>query len=163
MMALQEPFMSMLSEQLYVEQQLVETLPKLQSEAGDSELTQNLQHHLEETREHVNRLEDAFRALGQEPKPKKSAVLDDLEKKHEKLMSETPKKLRDAVIASSAAATEHNEIAAYDALICAARAIGQKDVVELLEQNLSQEQEALQKAQKGIEKITKEHSKELVA
>ena len=155
--------MSMLCEQLYVEQQLVETLPKLQSEASDAELNQNLQHHLEETRGQVNRLEDAFRALGQAPKPKKSAVLDDLEKKHEKLMSETPTNLRDAVIASSAAATEHNEIAAYDALICAARAMGQKDVVKLLEQNLSEEQEALKKAQQGIKKITKEHSAELVA
>lgn len=162
-MALQEPFLSMLREQLFVEQQLVETLPKLQSEAGDAELNENLQHHLEETREHVNRLEDAFRSLGQEPRPTKSAVLEDLEKKHEKLMSETPRNLRDAVIASSAAATEHNEIAAYDALICAARAMGQKDVVKLLEQNLSQEQEALKKAQKGIEKITKEHAKELAA
>lgn len=75
----------------------------------------------------------------------------------------TPTKLRDAVIASSGAATEHNEIAAYDALICAARAMGQKDVVKLLEQNLSEEQEALKKAQQGIEKITKEHSAELVA
>jgi ferritin-like metal-binding protein YciE len=155
---LQEPLVALLREQLYTEQQLVETIPELISEAQDAELKGDLEHHLEETREHVDRLEQVFKALGESAKPKKSAVLDSLKKTHEELSGKAQGPLRDFIVAASAASTEHHEISVYDAAITVAEALNEKDVAKLLEQNLRQEQEALKKAQTATKKISKDHT-----
>ena len=47
--------------------------------------------------------------------------------------------------------TEHYEIAAYDGLIVAARAMGEREVVALLSENLEQEKVAL-KLMQGVGK-----------
>jgi ferritin-like metal-binding protein YciE len=55
--------------------------------------------------------------------------------------------LNDHVIISGVCETEHHEIAVYEGLIANAQAMGQQEVVTLLEQNLENEQTTLQKAQ----------------
>ena len=55
-----ELFLHELGDVLYAEQTLVKTLPKLQEEAADEELAQGFGEHLEETRQHVKNLEQAF-------------------------------------------------------------------------------------------------------
>jgi ferritin-like metal-binding protein YciE len=42
--------------------------------------------------------------------------------------------------------TEHHEIAVYEGLITTAEAMGEEDVVALLQENLEQEEATLQKA-----------------
>ena len=163
MAKLQEPFVIMLREQLYTERELVDTLPKLISETGDRELKTNLEHHLEETREHVRRLEQVFEAIGQDANPKKSAVMNSLKKVHGELSKEAGDDLRDIVVASAAASTEHYEISVYEAAICVAKALGESRVERLLKQNLEQEQQALEHAREAVEKLTMQHATALTA
>ena len=50
------------------ESQLVDTLPKMAEKANSPELRNAFQHHLEQTRHHVERVEQAFSTLGEKPK-----------------------------------------------------------------------------------------------
>jgi ferritin-like metal-binding protein YciE len=72
-----------------------------------------------------------------------------LEKEHDELTSEASASLTDAIEAGAATRTEHYEIAAYQGLIAMARGLGEKEVVPLLQENLTQERETL----RALEKI----------
>jgi ferritin-like metal-binding protein YciE len=158
---LQKPFIAMLREQLYTEQELVQTLPTLISEASDDELQKNLEHHLEETQQQVGRLEDALQQLGEKATPKKSPVMDSLKQVHEELSSEADDNTRDVVVAAAAASTEHYEISVYEAGIEVAQAAGASEVAKLLKESLKEEEAALGKAQQAVKKLTEEHAGQL--
>src|SRR5262249_41496807 len=57
-------FMHQLQDIYYAEQQLVKALPKMAAKASDKQLKQDFLFHLEETRAHVQRLEQGFETLG---------------------------------------------------------------------------------------------------
>ena len=61
-------FLHELGDVLYAERTLVKALPKLQKEASDEELASGFAAHLEETRQHVKNVEQAFDALGEPAK-----------------------------------------------------------------------------------------------
>ena len=63
-----ELFLHELGDVLYAENVLVKALPKLAEEASDEELKVGFEEHLEETRQHVKNIEQAFEQLGEEPK-----------------------------------------------------------------------------------------------
>ena len=52
----------------YAEQQIVKALPKLIEKATNRDLTKGLKDHLEETKNQITRLDQAFKKLGQTPK-----------------------------------------------------------------------------------------------
>jgi ferritin-like metal-binding protein YciE len=60
------------------------------------------------------------------------------------------------VIVSGVTETEHHEIAVYEGLIESAEAMGEDRVVSLLEQNLHDEQAALERAQTMAHKLAAE-------
>lgn len=51
----------------------------------------------------------------------------------------------DAFLTGAASRTEHYEIAAYTGLVSQARALKEREAVQLLQENLKQEKEALKK------------------
>ena len=53
------------------ENQLVKALPKMAEASTSEELRQGFEEHLEQTRNHVQRLEQIFERLGEKPKGKK--------------------------------------------------------------------------------------------
>src|SRR5690349_4810051 len=57
---IQDVFVGQLGDLRSAEEQLVEALPKLAAAATDPELRQAFEEHLEETRGHARRLEDAI-------------------------------------------------------------------------------------------------------
>jgi len=69
-------FMHELGDILYAERMLVKTLPKLAEEATDSQLVAALEKHLAETEGHVENVEAAFEALGEQPKAEKCPGID---------------------------------------------------------------------------------------
>ena len=151
-------FVSELQAMLYVEQKLAdEVLPELVNEVSNSDLKEDLRHHLDETKQQVANLERVFELLGEEPKADKSHAVDGLTAQHDKVVKNIESaELRDFFDACAAAKTEHLEIAAYDGLITAAESLGDSEVVSLLEENLDQEKSALKKAEKAAETIAKE-------
>jgi ferritin-like metal-binding protein YciE len=142
-------FLHELGDVLYAEQTLVKVLPKLQEEASDDELAQGFGEHLEETRQHVKNLEQAFEELGETAKAEKCPGIDGLKKEHDEFVSnESPSpEVLNAFLTGAGARTEHYEIAAYEGLVTMAEAMGEDKVVELLTANLEQERQALEKIQ----------------
>jgi ferritin-like metal-binding protein YciE len=151
-------FVNELQAMLYVEQKLAnEVLPELVNEVSNSDLKQDLSHHIDETKQQVANLERVFELLGEEPKPDKSHVVDGLTAQHDKVVKNIEtNEVRDFFDACAAAKTEHLEIAAYDGLITSAESLGDSEIVTLLEENLDQEKAALKKAEKAAETIAKE-------
>ena len=144
-----ELFLHELGDVLYAEQTLVKTLPKLQEEASDDELAEGFGTHLEETRQHVKNLEQAFEALGEPAKAEKCPGIEGIKKEHDEFVSnESPSAdVLNAFLTGAGARTEHYEIAAYEGLITMAEAMGEDEVARLLNENLAQEQNALRKIQ----------------
>ena len=157
-------FLHELGDILYVERDLADkTLPKLIGEVQDAEFKKGLEKHLDETRQHVKNVEQAFRSLGEEPKPEPCLGFEGLKKEHAKLMEETSASLVDLVDLGAAARTENYEIAAYEALRRMAKALGEEKAVDLLDENLQQEKEALREVEKIATRVSNESAKELAS
>src|SRR3981081_4916891 len=61
-------FVHQLQDIYYAEKQLVKALPKMAEKATDKQLKQGFLTHLDESKTHVQRLEQVFQMLGAEPK-----------------------------------------------------------------------------------------------
>jgi len=155
-----ELFLHELGDVLYAERTLVKALPKLQQEASDEELARGFGDHLEETRQHVKNVEQAFQALGEEAKAEKCPGIEGIKKEHDDFVAnESPsEEVLDAFLTGAGARTEHYEIAAYTGLVSQARALKQREAVELLQENLRQEKEALKKVETISKRLLKEAS-----
>jgi ferritin-like metal-binding protein YciE len=129
---------------LTMEQDVLETLGDLEDEAQRDELKQQFRHHAEETRQQIDNIEQAFRALGEEPDDSTCMVSKALDKEAKAEIKMADDSVVDAVILSNAAATEHHEIAVYESLITQAEELGQPDVARLLQQNLEMEKHTLE-------------------
>lgn len=134
---------------------LEDMLPQLEEAANDSTLKHNLSHHRRETEGHVRNLEQVFRALGEEPDEESCPTIEGLEKEGQAMLGKVDESLNDAVILSGVVETEAHEIAVYDGLITKAQAMGEDDIVALLQENLESEQQTLQKARKASEQLAK--------
>ena len=149
-------FLHELGDVLYVEQKLAdEVLPKLIGEVKDADLKQGLEQHLEETKQHVTNVEQVFDELGEQPSAEKCIGFEGLKQEHDALLEKSSSALVDLVDAGAAARTEHYEIAAYEGLISLARALGESGAVELLEENLKQEKEALRTVESAAKRVGK--------
>jgi ferritin-like metal-binding protein YciE len=156
-----ELFIHELADILYVEQELAgETLPKLIEEVEDSELRRGLEKHLRETQRHVKNVQRVFSLIGEQPQAEKCIGFEGLKKEHDKLVKEASSELIDLVDAGAAARTEHYEIAAYQGLITMARSLGERESVDLLDQNLKEEKAALREVEKVTRRLSKEQAKE---
>jgi ferritin-like metal-binding protein YciE len=142
-----ELFLHELGDVLYAERTLLKTLPKLQEEASDEELAVGFEEHLEQTRQHVKNVEQAFEKLSEKPSAEKCPGIDGIKKEHDDFVAkESPSQdVLDSFLTGTGARTEHYEIAAYEGLVTMAEAMGETEVAELLTENLEQEKEALEK------------------
>jgi ferritin-like metal-binding protein YciE len=148
-----------LQSMLFVEQTLVgEVLPELHRNVESPDLKKDIEHHLEETREHVRNLEEVFRMIGEPANPTKNEVLTALGKEYHETfgMIDGDAELKDLFHTGIIAKNEHIEIAAYNGMIECAKALDEDEIANLLNENLDQEEEALKKAEKGMKKLLKE-------
>jgi ferritin-like metal-binding protein YciE len=153
-------FLHELGDILYVERKLAgETLPKLIEEVRDEELTTGLEKHLQETRNHVENVEQVFELLGEEPHEEECIGFEGLKKEHDELTEQTSSALIDLVDVGAAARTENYEIAAYEGLRRMAKGLEEDKAVSLLDENLKQEKEALREVEKIATRLSKEEAK----
>jgi len=120
-------------------------LPQLSRDTKDEELKAAFEEHLKETRTHVQRIKDAFAALGEELRGKPALGLDALRVERDELVDQVMPALRPAADCEAAMGTEHYEINAYVAAIRLADALRLEQVGELLRANLADETAALEK------------------
>jgi ferritin-like metal-binding protein YciE len=125
------------------ETQLVKALPKMAKKANAPELKQAFQSHLEETKGHVQRLEQIFEELEEKPTGKTCKGMKGLIEEGEEMMSEEGQEsVLDAAIISAAQKVEHYEMAGYGTARTFATILGEDDAAELLQETLDEEGEA---------------------
>src|SRR3954454_3183189 len=148
-------FLFKLGAALKMENTILSMLPQLEEHAKDPELKQSLQMHLEETQGHLRNLEQAFSALGADVDDSPCPAIEGLEKEGQANLKMVDDSLNDHVIISGVCETEHHEIAVYEGLIANAEAMGEQDVVALLQENLENEEQTLQRAEQKSEELAK--------
>lgn len=137
---LEELFLDTLKDIYFAEKKILTALPKMAKAAQSEDLKAAFEKHHGETEEHVARLEQAFKALGQTPKGKTcDAILGIIEEGKEIMEEYADSPALDAGLLAAAQAVEHYEIARYGTLRTWAAELGHRDVVELLEATLGEE------------------------
>jgi ferritin-like metal-binding protein YciE len=151
---LKELYIDELRDLYDAENKLVKALPKLAEAASSDQLRTGFEEHLEQTREHVSRLEEIFDALGEKPTGKKCAGMAGLVKEGQEMVdADFSAEVRDAALISAAQRVEHYEIAAYGCVSSWAQLLGESEANALLERTLEEEKEADQKLTELSEEI----------
>ena|SRR5690349_21546856 len=140
---LEKFFLDALKDIYWAEKHLTKALPKMQKAATSEELQQAIEEHLNQTKEHINRLEQVFDQLGEKAQAKKCEAMEGLTKEGESVIEETEDgtSTRDVGIIVSAQKVEHYEISAYGSLITLAKTMGHDEVADILSQTLEEEKE----------------------
>jgi ferritin-like metal-binding protein YciE len=125
------------------ETQLVEALPKMAEAASTGELRQAFERHLEETRGHVERLDEialqaGISATGEQCKGMAGLIAEGAEV----ISAQGDPTVKDAALIAAAQRVEHYEIAAYGTARTLADALGLDDAEGLLDQTLDEESQA---------------------
>src|ERR1017187_870654 len=124
------------------ENQLVKALPKMAKAASSEDLRAGFEGHLDQTKEHVVRLEKIFKALGESPNGKKCKGMEGLIKEGGELIEEDPAPEElDAGLISAAQRVEHYKIAGYGCVSAYAKLLGEDQAESLLRQTLEEEKE----------------------
>lgn len=135
---------SLLEEQikdLYsAENQLVKALPKMAKAAASDDLREAFESHLEETRGHVERLQEIAGILETKPGGKKCKAMEGLVAEGgEVLEEEGADAVIDAALIAAAQRVEHYEISAYGSARAMAEQLGEQRIIKLLQQTLDEE------------------------
>jgi ferritin-like metal-binding protein YciE len=140
---LQALFVQELRDLLDAEKQLVRTLPKLARKATTESLAAAFREHLEQTREHVDRLGQVFEQIGTRASAKKCVGMQGLiEDGDESIQEAEDGPVRDAAIIAAAQRAEHYEMAGYGTARTYATLLGHTSAASLLEQTLNEEKTA---------------------
>jgi ferritin-like metal-binding protein YciE len=124
----------------WTEKVLTKTLPKMMKNASSPELVNSLKNQLNETQEHVSRLEKIFEATGVEATAKKCEAMGGILKETNSLMRQTDiGVVRDAGIIAADQKVKHYEIATYGTLHAFAKTLGEDKVANLLAMSLDEE------------------------
>jgi ferritin-like metal-binding protein YciE len=131
-------------EDLYdAEQRLVKALPKMAEASTNAELRNAFEDHLQQTRGHVQRLEQVFSELGKDPEKESCEAMKGLIKEGEDLIGDLDQSpLRDVGLIAVANRVEHYEMAGYGTARELARSLGLSRSVQLLDETLEEEKRA---------------------
>lgn len=137
---LEDLFLETLKDIYYAERKILTALPKMAKAANSNELKAAFDKHVNETRAHVERLQQVFKMMDERPKGKTCPAILGLVEEGEEVMEEFEESdALDAGLLSGAQAVEHYEISRYGTLIEWAKNLGMKDAVPLLEKTLQEE------------------------
>jgi ferritin-like metal-binding protein YciE len=141
--SLRELYTEELKDLYDAEKQIVKALPKMIKVTSTPGLREAFEEHLQQTKGHVQRLEQIFESLGKPAKAKKCDGLRGILEEGEKIISEGEESpVLDAGLIAGAQRVEHYEMAAYGSLRTWARQLGDDRAVQLLEETLNEEKEA---------------------
>ena len=140
---LDDLFVHTLRDVYYAENQIVKALPKMIDKATDEELRIGLSDHLDQTKNHVRRLEQVFQMHGVEIKGVDCPAIDGILKEADEVVADVAdKEVLDAAIIASAQAVEHYEITRYGTLATWAKQLGREDCASILVETLDEEKDA---------------------
>jgi ferritin-like metal-binding protein YciE len=152
---LHKAFIDELRDTYDAEKQLTKALPKLAKAAAHPQLRQAFESHLEETRVHIERLEQVFESIEERVRGKHCEGVAGIIEEGKAIMEEDfDDETMDACLIAAGQRAEHYEMAAYGTLVAWAQAMGHTEAANLLQQNLNEEKAADKKlsdlAESGI-------------
>ena len=122
------------------EKQILKALPKMAKAASSGELSTAFREHLDQTHEHIWRLQKILGRHGESLRgPKCKGMGGLLEEGAEMIETDAEDKVRDAGLISTAQRVEHYEIAAYGCAETYAELIGDSEGASLLRATLTEE------------------------
>lgn len=144
--SLQDLFIHELRDIYSAENQLTKALPKMAKAASTDDLRSAFEMHLEETQNHVTRLDQIFESLGVSSRGPKCKGMEGLIEEGSEMMKEKAEPMvSDAGLITAAQRVEHYEIAAYGGARTFAQMLGMNDAAQLLQQTLDEEKRADEK------------------
>jgi ferritin-like metal-binding protein YciE len=140
MQDLQDLYIEELRDLYNAEKQLVKALPKMAKNATNDDLKEAFTMHLEETKGHVERLEQIFEKLGKRAGGKTCKAMQGIVEEGKEMMEEDAEpEVLDAALIAAAQRAEHYEIAAYGTVRTYARLLGDNQAAKLLQTTLDEE------------------------
>jgi ferritin-like metal-binding protein YciE len=139
---LQDLFEHELKDIYHAEKQLVKALPKMAKGAMSEKLRAGIEEHLEQTKGHVERLEEVFGLIDVAPRGKKCEAMEGLVEEGSSILQEEDESdVRDAAIIAASQKIEHYEIASYGTLVAWAKLLELSEAEQLLQETLDEEKE----------------------
>jgi ferritin-like metal-binding protein YciE len=136
------------------ETQLVKALPKMAKAAESEELRTGFEKHLQQTKEHVARLEQIFEGFDEKPTGKKCVGMEGLIKEGSEAIEEDYEgEAKDSLLIGAAQRVEHYEIAAYGTVRAMAEKLGERQAASLLGKTLQEEKDTDEKLTQFADKM----------
>jgi ferritin-like metal-binding protein YciE len=152
--ALRGLFVDELRDLYDAENRLVKAIPKMAKAARSEELRSGFEEHLEQTKEHAERLKQVLTSLGEKATAKKCLGMIGIVEEGEEMMDQDfDGAVMDAALISAAQRVEHYEIAGYGCVHAWAQVLGEKNAASLLEKTLGEEKETDEKLSELAEGI----------
>lgn len=150
-----EMFIHELSDILDAERKLVDALGRQAEECSRPDLKKAFQSHQAQTEKQVQRLEQVFESIDEEPQQTECKGMKGLLEEHDTFIEEEDPAddLIDIFNTAAASKVEGYEIAAYTSLIRLADQMDHKKASKLLSQNLIEEQQTLKKMEGFTKKL----------
>lgn len=138
--SLDDLFVHTLRDIYYAEKQIEKALPKMIDKAANPALKAGFEKHLQETKGHIERVEQVFEMHDVKAKAVNCPAIDGILEEADEVTGDVDdKQVLDAALIASAQAVEHYEITRYGTLIAWAKELGRSDCAAVLEQNLQEE------------------------
>lgn len=152
--SLQDLYIEQLRDLYNAESQFVDALPEMVEMASNQELSQAFQEHLDETREHKQRLERIFRTLGEDPTGEKCEAMEGLIREAKEVAEEGREaNAMDAALIAQAQRVEHYEMAGYGTVRTYAQRLNRSGDADVLASTLDEEKAADKKLTKIAEQV----------
>jgi ferritin-like metal-binding protein YciE len=140
---LHDAFVDELKDAYDAEKQLLKALPKLAKAASAEPLRTAFMDHMEETRGHVERLEQVFASIDEKVRGKHCDGIAGIIEEGKSVMEEDfDEATMDACLIAAGQRSEHYEMAAYGTLVAWAQAMGHDEAADLLQSILDEEKAA---------------------
>jgi ferritin-like metal-binding protein YciE len=160
--ALQDLYLLELRDLYDAENRIIKALPKMVEAARSPQLRAGFEQHLQETRNHVARLEIILHSLNESGKGQKCKGVAGIIDEAEEMIKETvdsPPAVSDAALIASAQRVEHYEIAAYGTVRTWASRLGRQEDARLLQETLQEEGQTDKKLTELAESYINEEAK----
>lgn len=142
MNTIEAAFLHELEDALSAEKQLAQALPQMAKAASHDELRQAFEQHLEQTKHHVELVEQAFSACGRKPSAHKCEAMEGIIAEGKETLSEDgAADVKDAMLIAGAQKAEHYEISLYGTLCTWAEMLHNEEALQALQTILSEEKE----------------------
>jgi len=139
---LKDLFLDTLKDIYFAEKKILSALPKMAKAAQSPKLRAAFEKHEAETDAQVERLEQVFALIDENPRGKTcDAIMGILDEGKETMDEYKGMPALDAGLLAAAQAVEHYEISRYGSLKCWANELGYKDAVKLLDATLKEEKD----------------------